>query len=60
MTSQPYLVLGFALKIDCAKYAGYRKLTFNKQIITQECFLKYMLCMCTLSPAFLTVIVKET
>jgi len=28
MTSPPYLVLGVALKIDCAKCAKYRKVTF--------------------------------
>jgi len=52
MTFPAYLILGFALKIDCVKYAGYRKVTFNKQIITHEYFLNYMLCMRTLSSVF--------
>jgi len=31
MTSPPYLKLGFALKIDCAKCARYRKVTFTSK-----------------------------
>jgi len=31
MTFPPYLVLGFALKIDCAECARYRKVTFTSK-----------------------------
>ena len=58
MIFPPYLVLGFALKSDCAKCAGYRKVTLNKQIITQECFLNYMLCIRTFAPVLFNSNVK--
>jgi len=31
MTFPPYLDFDFALKIDCAKYARYRKVTFTSK-----------------------------
>ena len=58
MTSPPYLELGFALRVNCAKCARYRKVAFKSKI-TQECFLNYMLCIHTLSPALFNSKVKE-
>ena len=47
----PYLDLGFALRIDCAKCARYRKITFKSKYHPRM-FPNYMLCIRTLSPSF--------